>query len=246
MRESSHVRILLAGDTHGSEKQAKYLQRVANDLACELIIVVGDFGYLWCGTNKAHMWRIGKPEFHKDVWFLPGNHEDYPQLEAVGAGNEVAERVKYLGRVSRFEVDGVNFLTVGGGVSVDRGRRAQGIDWFPQETISEADIHAACEGGPVDVILSHDAPPTTTLEDMLDRFTGVHPKLVGDSLQNRLAVDTIIRETQPRALYHGHYHLRYTAVHDTGTLVQGLNCNGTGTESWTMIDTERLANSSQE
>jgi hypothetical protein len=248
------MRILLAGDTHGGGRHALYLRAVAYKKECKLIIQLGDFGYLWRGQNIAHIWSDYSSKIPAvPVWFLPGNHEDWNQLDEyveahpeIGSDRfqwmQVAKGVRYLGRVKRLLFGNTRILCVGGAISVDRSHRLENVTYFRREAISEADIQRAVEGGPCDILLSHDAPSTSKLQAFIGQNGWVGSKAVSDSMLNRAALESIIDVVRPRLVVHGHYHHRYSAKWGD-VKVEGLAQDQTGVDSWLIIETDDWARS---
>jgi len=243
------MKILLVGDTHGDYGQIHYARKVATLARCEMIIQLGDFSYYWCGVDKTHGWADPDKYPAVPVIWLPGNHEDWHMIEQLPVGIPNEHGVTYLGRVNLLILDGLKILTVGGAYSVDQYDRIEGVDYFPQEEINQADIYKATSFGEVDIMLSHDAPTTQTLElhliDMARRWGFVegriHPKLEAGSRRSREAIEAIVDEVKPKLLVHGHYHHQYGDVY-MNTQVIGLHCNGNGSKSIRILDTEEFKN----
>jgi predicted phosphodiesterase len=216
------------GDVHGD---GKFLidafewfrrRRVAR------VFQLGDLGY---GYNP------GTPESDEFIhtialaaemipfWWVPGNHENYDLIETHGPIQgpepyEIAPGFVHCPRGSRFTLGQITrAMACGGGVSIGK-RIAQGHDYWWQETVSVTDIHACCEGGKVDVLLTHDAPSSSEVP-------GLHSgrkRANRPSEWNRAALQTILEATRPELLVHGHHHERYEFRGDIA-LVIGLACN---------------------
>lgn len=145
----------------------------------------------------------------------------------------ISHHITHLPRGHRFELDGVSFLALGGAYSIDKPYRIVNESWWPEETITDEEMALAISGGPVDVMLTHDAP------------TGVNPfgpETVGnkdeypESWQNRLRLRMVVDACTPRVLFHGHYHHTYRErLEDTGTEVIGLGRDGDVT-SWRVLN----------
>lgn len=231
--------LLLAGDTHGDLSQIRYLLLVAQQEGIDRIVQVGDFGF-WPHMEPFHE-RVGKAaqQAGVDFYWLDGNHENFDALdEAVPA--DCAEpwhmtgNLWYLPRASTWEWDGCRFMALGGAYSIDKEYRTPGRSWWPQETITGAQVYAAMDRGPVDVLLTHDAPE------------GACPIVTGDykgdeiSRGNRLAITAVMEAVEPRLLVHGHYHHRYSSKIGE-TQIEGLDRDGQGKASWLVLDPEMWA-----
>jgi lariat debranching enzyme len=111
---------------------------------------IGDFPRALTGEIN-----IGAP-----VWFIGGNHEPWPALDAAGAG-EWAPGVTFLGRAGVTEILGLNVAFLSGIYSprVSEGS-AQGRVSVKERTYwvrEELDLVAGTEA-PVDVLITHDWP----------------------------------------------------------------------------------------
>ena len=131
-----------------------------------LILHLGDFGIWADSAGRAYLARVGGALVGAgaQLWFIDGNHEDFPQLawlagEVTADGRvAVAPGVFHLPRGHRWHWYGREWLACGGGVSLDRAARTEGVDWWPEEEISGAQEAAITVGGPADVMVCHDCP----------------------------------------------------------------------------------------
>lgn len=238
------MRYLLGGDSHCDASFVVWLLNVAEKFDCGAVVVVGDFGF-WPKFREGVKFldnasevacRVGIP-----VLWLDGNHEDFDSLEDVYGGLsrrsdpiEIRRNVFYLPRGCRWEVDGVSFMTIGGGFSIDRAKRKLGVDWFTQETLTLDDVKYCVGLEPVDVIFSHDAP----LNVPIRTYTG-HYRDYPESNMSRRLLQNIVDYHEPKVLVHGHHHVAYNAFID-GVKVVGLAHNatiGTG-DAFTVLDTK--------
>ena len=84
-------RILVAGDWHGNEDWAlSVIRRVPSMLAGEprrLILQLGDFGIWPDRAGQHYLARVAAllAEVDAELWFIDGNHEDFPQLARLAA-----------------------------------------------------------------------------------------------------------------------------------------------------------------
>lgn len=118
--------------------------------------------------------------------------------------------------------------------------------WWPEELITEADVEAACARGQVDIMFTHDAPPTSGLDLAMERFRAwllsteggdwLTPKMDEISQGNRQRLARVVDHVHPQMLFHGHYHDRYDAEYN-GTRIVGLSRDKKGADSWTVLDT---------
>lgn len=231
------MKILAAGDIHGSITHARYLLESARRVGCQGILQVGDFGYMpQRSTFHAQFSELASTA-DIDVFWLDGNHENFAALEQVvdvesDYPQKMLERLTYLPRGCTWTWDGLRFMALGGAYSADRAGRTEGVSWWPQELITDVQVQRAVGRGRVDIMFSHDAP-----EGVCPIVSSAY-KDDAVSRENRLAVTSVVQAVQPRLLVHGHYHYRY-ASHFGDTFVEGLDCDGAGEDSWLVIDTER-------
>lgn len=151
------------------------------------IICTGDFGFIWHnakGYKKKDGFGVAKEDSEElqdcfnslaegttiTFLFLDGNHENFDMLNAVkksikwgGYVQQVAAHVYHLMRGEIYTLDGLTFLTIGGGLSVDKKYRTEGKNWWPQEELSQDEANYAMKNFEthnlkVDYILSHTCP----------------------------------------------------------------------------------------
>jgi hypothetical protein len=244
------MRILVAGDTHGNFPHLQYLIREAKKADCDTIVQVGDFGFTWPGKKVFD--AVLQPYLAKHgitLYWVDGNHDNYTDLQHRGIWESdkpepMSNNVTYLPRACRWEWDGVSFMSLGGGISIDKDRRVTGLSWWREESLSYGQIQRAIDGGPVDVMLTHDCPAgVRPLEKFLQTETarfGVPYKTEFASTMHRKALGEATAVAQPRLLVHGHYHHRYLAEApwDADARVLGLGRDTMGPASWVVLDTE--------
>jgi len=152
-------KIIMTGDIHG---QFGELNTLINRKNPEMVICAGDFGY-WPITydyvnyfKKIHPFDQIKPKQTQVLW-IDGNHENFWEL-AKRRSDEEFKGVRYMPRGSTYTLpDGRVVLFMGGGLSVDKNYRKFGVDWFPEEQISEKDVRNLPDID-IDIIVSHTCP----------------------------------------------------------------------------------------
>lgn len=224
------MKVLLVGDTHGDAKFIASINKCAKTHGATYIVQLGDFGYDFDANalTSIRAW-LDADERRRWLW-LDGNHDhhDYIRTE-ICKGKHPKKPVKhfhdrmfYCPRGSTLKIGSKTVLFLGGAVSVDFHRRQQGVNWWPQESLSTADVHRAIDNGhKADILLSHDAPANSALRGWL-REQGY--KIDKASEQNRKAVLSVMDKTPVCEVYHGHYHRYYdTQLHDVW--ITGLGAN---------------------
>lgn len=240
--------VMICGDWHGDLPWADLCLRTARENGIDTILQLGDNGFVW-RTDRTDGLEVVAREHGVHVAFLPGNHEGWEILDQCEKGRPdgaeyeqgplggylLQQHVEYLGRVHRFELGGRTFLSVGGAVSVDKAMRSPYISWWPQEETTDLDVLRAIKDGPVEVLLTHDAPANETLEAALSgNGWYLAAKLESESLANRTRIRDIYNAVTPKLAFHGHFHHAY--VHHN---IIGLHCDGDRRNA-VVLDTETL------
>jgi len=169
--------VYLTGDIHGEHD----VKKLASDKFPEgkdltkkdYVICLGDFGFVWDhrgeSATEAHWlnWLNNKPYTFLTIL---GNHENYDRIYAMpqkdmfgGKVIELRPSVFILLNGYIYNIDGKTFFVMGGGLSIDKHHRTEGISWWRQEEPSYQDWMRARESldaanYKVDVVLTHDVP----------------------------------------------------------------------------------------
>lgn len=112
----------------------------------------GDFEV---GFWNGHYWSeeifydfLGKQEH--TVLFIDGNHENFDKLNSYsvetwcgGRVHKVLDNVIHLMRGEVYNIEGNTIFVMGGGYSIDKYRRTEGVSWWLQEMPSEAEYQNA-------------------------------------------------------------------------------------------------------
>jgi hypothetical protein len=204
------VRVLLVGDTHGNIGWLRSVVYPAADLvSADAICQLGDFGF-WADDFLKAARSSPVPFF-----FLDGNHENHDLLRELVAGSRApfsfGGNLIYLPRGSSLEWGGVVVGFLGGAVSIDRGYRTAGLDWFAAEAIDEHDLAAAENLQGCRVLLTHDAPsgfelPLPPVQDPVWRSQ----LPACEDHRERLA--DVVDRVRPELVVHGHYHARWDRI----------------------------------
>jgi hypothetical protein len=211
-------RFLLAGDWHGDAAWARQVIRHAPVAADgrRLIIQLGDFG-VWPGrTGVRYLDAVAAAlaETNAVCLFIDGNHEDFPQLVRYPIRSdglrEVRPRLFHLPRGTRWSWQGIRFLALGGATSLDRPWRTAGVDWWPDEELTRADLDRAIDGGACDVMLTHDAPSGVDVPGLPPASTW-EPAEIDRANRHRDLLHEVVDAVRPARLVHGHFHSRYDA-----------------------------------
>jgi predicted phosphodiesterase len=235
------MRILLVGDTHGSESWWRsFVAPTATAERADLVLQLGDFGY-WPSHSRFIEAAASSP---MPVWFLDGNHEHFPTLLSDATAHEGPARLRgnisYLQRGTHLEIEGVTIGVLGGAHSIDRSLRTEGVDWFAQEAVSARDLELMTNSGKASIMLSHDAPTAAPvpLNDE-EWLPAAWQRELPACAEHRKLLQRAYEALQPALVAHGHYHVRYDAVVDEPwgqVQFLGLAHNGTGRQNAAVLE----------
>lgn len=144
--------IAFIGDVHRAFGR---LERIVAELgpSVEAVIQVGDLG-LHPDDPAGLIPRLRRP-----VYYITGNHDYEPWYRDCSAPAEFAPNLIYVPRGTVLEFGGRRIAFLGGGDSIiDLAERREGIDWWPEERVTEADANRFAEVGPVDLLVTHTPP----------------------------------------------------------------------------------------
>lgn len=175
------------------------------------LIILGDVGVCWDnGKNDAWV-RKELQRLPVTTLWLDGNHENFPLIWEYpvnqwrgGYVHVIELDILHLMRGYGYEIEGQVFRVFGGGNSVDKMYRTQGIDWWPQEMPSMQEYQRGMEslkayGYQVDYILTHTAP------------LKVAEKLVENMMPGKEKLQNYLQDVAERAVfkewYFGHWHM---------------------------------------
>jgi predicted phosphohydrolase len=218
--------ICAAGDIHGAIEQL-YDDVLAFEeslgVRFEWVLHVGDFG-VWPdpnrvdGATKRHdgagdfpAWWLGQRAAPRRTLFIKGNHEDFVWLDAQPR-SEILPNLFYLSNGLTFELGGISVGGVGGchGPS-NFERRSRDLHGAAKRHYTREDIGNLIAAGPVDVLLTHDAPAGVMFER--------HRRGLNWASE-AMGLDDLVRGVRPRVCFFGHHHTR---VHSE---LEGVPCIG--------------------
>jgi Icc-related predicted phosphoesterase len=155
--------LVFVGDLHGNFAA---IERLRPFLGPEDIVVqVGDFGFyakpvvragdfIFPDTSLLY-WKTTPFK----VYAIDGNHEDFRMVNPDGEVTEVRPNLYYVPRGTVLELAGKTLAFLGGGASIDKAWRTKGVDWFPEEVITPAQVARLQENmataGVVDYLVTH-------------------------------------------------------------------------------------------
>ena len=166
--------IFITGDTHGEVDIRKFNSRKFSEqrnlTKSDFIIITGDFGLLWDGSNEYNYWLKWLSEKNFTTLFIDGNHENFEMLNSYpvitwngGKAHQITDSVIHLMRGQIFLIDGYKFFTFGGAKSSDKEFRKEGVSWWKeempnQEEYAEGFRNLELNKWKVDFIVTHTCP----------------------------------------------------------------------------------------
>lgn len=242
--------VLVVGDWHGDRGAIDRALWAAQAAGVNLLIHLGDFGFHWPGDEGQFEYRVHRrlEELDMRMVVIDGNHDNHTYLAGLPEFEDgplrctrprfagESDRLLYAPRGARFEVDGVLFGALGGAFSIDLQWRTPHIDWWPDEAPSAGEAHAMAAAGPVDVLLTHDAPTSgrPPFPFMIRWDLDARSRAVSDLLEG------VANEISPALVLHGHHHVRHTSKTETGIRVEGL-ADSTEYGNYALLDLSTLA-----
>ncbi len=207
------------GDTHGN--QFKWVEQIEGILQKDDIIIVnGDFGVgFWGGrywSEETFYDFLSEQEY--TVLFIDGNHENFEKLNSYpietwceGKVHKLRHNVIHLMRGEIYNIEGYSIFVMGGGYSIDKYRRTEGISWWPQEMPSEEEYRNALANlervnYQVDFIITHTAPSETVYYLSTIRSFSIRNN-VFEELPLTSFLDEIQRKVTYKHWYFGHFHV---------------------------------------
>jgi len=199
------MKIIVCGDVHGCWG---FLNELIKKEDPNIILQCGDFGY-WPSfdmkmavDNPAPYIRAtykfnGIENDKTKIYWCDGNHEEFSKLNVI-KNNETHPNVFYMKRGATLTLpDGRVVLFMGGAESIDKHYRIQGLDWFPEELITQKDVYNLPDIK-VDIIISHTCPTEFNIYDGL---------MLKCNDPSRKALSTLLEKYNPSLWYFAHWHI---------------------------------------
>jgi len=147
-----------------------------------------------------------------------GNHENFNKLNSYpveewngGKIHKIRHNLIHLMRGEVYCIEEQWIFTFGGGYSIDKYRRQEGVSWWPQEMPSEEEYLNAEENLKkinyrVDYIITHTAPSESVYYLSTIRSLGIRND-VAEELQLTTFLDRIRQQVEYKYWYFGHFHV---------------------------------------
>jgi len=200
--------VLLISDIHTNYHVINSQIRHAEESCQETIgqvLVLGDFGFF---AEELHdYFRNNQHRFHRPVFSIEGNHEDFGSLEELT--HQYADVVTHLKRGTLHQLGPWTGLCIGGASYMDSISTPRGCE-ITEQDLGECLVHSPHD---VDLVLSHDCPVDLGVPGASGL---VHYRSTGEPLLNNLAT-----RFHPRWWFFGHHH-RWFELEKDGTQYIGL------------------------
>lgn len=209
--------ILITGDLHGdmSIKRLSFKNFPFGKLLTksDFLIVAGDFGLIWDGSNTDKYWLDWLDDKPWTTLFIDGNHENFDLLESYpiehwngGKVRKIRPSIIHLMRGQVFTLHNKTFFTFGGASSIDKEYRKEGVSWWSRELPSQEEFEEALESlaahkNRVDYVISHTCSKNT-LQMLLNLLE--HQAKPADVANEYLSI--IEKKISYRHWYFGHFH----------------------------------------
>lgn len=211
-------RAVILGDIHGKALPVEdAVHRAIKGGRANEIIQVGDFNLYRHASKLERMSKL-LVSTATTLYFLPGNHEDWPYLNSVSPNDEpveIAPNIVYLPIGTRGYIGTKSFVAVGGAYSVNQAGLTPGVDWFPDEELSPNQAYSIMEAGEADILFAHDCPVqySVPLRPSLRTWSEEEEK---HSHNHRVKVGAVATAVSPALTIHGHWHTPYHGTAKVG------------------------------
>lgn len=221
-------RVAVCGDWHGNQGWVRTLGRAIPALAPDITttLQLGDWWMDPAATDDA----FAETGINR-IYVVLGNHEPWDQVTPLldanpGAAVQVSEITWLLPRPARMRIGGRSVLALGGAASVDKAWRREGVNWWPDENITDEHVRAAITSGDADLMLAHEGPagtPVRAVQEVLrTNPMGFPDDALADSANSRARVAKVWNIVYPELLVHGHMHAAGGGQTEDGRRVASL------------------------
>ncbi len=210
--------MLICGDLHG-----KYLKLslIIQETDEDNIIQVGDFGLGFKPLKEdmddlEALDKLLKDNGGKRMFIVRGNHDNPTYWQPGSPFDNVFNNITLVTDYSVINIEGVDILFIGGGISIDRVVRIKGSNYWEDEGVDydeqkllEVDRNIDC----IDVIVSHVCPDfafPSTLSDLVHNYSRIDDNLILElELERQLLTrlyEILKKRNSLKDWFYGHYH----------------------------------------
>jgi len=187
------------GDIHGSYKDLSVFDIEGVDTR----IQVGDFNLesykYWrvYGNKISDGFTLKEHLFKYPTFFIDGNHDAFNNPSIKPDSTKICKVNENLFYIPRGFISG-SVLFIGGANSIDKIKRKEGFDWFPEEEITKEQYNRIMNiEKRIEVVVSHSAPIT-----LLNQIPEIRPYMMECSL----LLNDIFMKHNPALWIFGHFH----------------------------------------
>jgi hypothetical protein len=112
--------------------------------------------------------------------------------------------IRVLPRGGRTRIEGLVVGGIGGAFSVDFEHRTEGKSWCADEEPTAEEAQQLVAGGPVDILITHDAPAGVPRRGEFD----LSPEIEDRAGRTRILLREVIDSLEPANVFCGHWHQR--------------------------------------
>ena len=204
--------IYVTGDTHGEMSIAKVWDAIEPE---DTLIICGDFGNIWTGSEREQFILDELDKNPGTILFVDGNHENFPMIYEYpviewngGLVHQIRPSVLHLMRGQIFTIEGKTIFVMGGGTSIDKAWRIEGVSWWSQEMPTKQEYDTALDNldsvnWKVDYVCTHVAP-TDIQNKIFHKISPCGLKKPDDELTKFL--QTVDEKLEYEKWFFGHYH----------------------------------------
>ena len=151
-----------------------------------------------------------------------GNHDNWDTLSKLSVESDglatYRSNIRVLPRGGRTNISGLKVGGLGGAYSVDQEYRTEGKDWWRDEEPTRADADKLLSGGPVDLLITHDAPAGVAVQSKFD----LPPEMIERAGRTRALLREVVDTLAPPHVFCGHWHQRrvQTLCHHGGSVTR--------------------------
>lgn len=205
------TRIYITGDVHNTIDIKKFNMKnfpeQKNLTKNDYVIILGDFGFPWYNpeNKEDEYWLNWFDNKNFTTLVIDGNHENfnalnsYPIINFKGAKcHKLRNSIYHIMRGEIININNINFLCMGGAISIDRFYRKENISWWKEEEPTYKEWEKAFMNlNKADIILTHDGP-----FDVIKQIKSIEKNSV-NTIFNRLLEFNI----NAKKWYFAHHHI---------------------------------------
>lgn len=207
LMSASHP-LAVFGDWHGAAGWALASIRSAAREGVRTAIHVGDFGLDWPGAKRGrYEAKLNKYLIDLGITLVVsgGNHDNWDTLEKLLVEDDglatTRSNIRVLPRRGRAMIEGLAVGGLGGAFSVDYEHRTVGKDWWANEEPTREEADALIAGGPLDILITHDAPAGVPLTGEFQ----LSPDLTEKANKTRDLLGEVVNSLAVPHLFCGHW-----------------------------------------